>query len=456
MPTKLIEFATAQGDHAVLVQEAAKADHAAAQAALAQARGDLEQAVSQLRALEEEIAQDRAALAESALPAEVEALLAKLTADTVAFRRKSLSVADRRAALARANVAVAAAGARMEAASSQVSRAQAQLAREARDDERRTRWQSAVGDPSLAGLPARCGAILAGTDDAGLLAKAQAKLDTDPVRVPQPLLDLAEERYAVWRNRQKLAQDAVEAAQDALGARAFADAGLPGRVRREERLFRRAEKRLGAFVGSATARYQRAVSSLEALANLGDGVFALGAAEAAQANDPELSSAREDAAVTEAAVRPLQRALDVAASVLANAQLTDAAGLTTDAAATAQTGFNTAQAALDGALAAWGVPEQEVLADWQVRLVDGTWRRILEFVRARAELAELRDLDPPALVAAVAATEQTLAQALAASSQSTERLEALERERALREATFEAMTGELEGRFFGAVRGDDN
>jgi hypothetical protein len=463
MPTTLIAFATNEQATYTTARTIARTALTSAQAATGAAQAQLDAALVSQKALEAAIAANRARLATTSIPAEIEALVDTLTDQTVALRRQSWRVQDARDALAAARNQQAFAQARLQRAETQLKEADRKLAEAKEETARRDRWTAAAGQPPLANLRAGATAIVDGTGGSTLLADARAKLTTSPTRVPQELLDLAQLRHGLWRARVQADRDAVTFARDQLGAQAQADLGKPGAAQQMGITFRQDEAAFGEWVSSAQTRFDRAVSLLQSLANLGTGVFALTEAESAMANDPTepLATERKDAAATEAAIYPAlttvdqrQRTLD---DEILKAQAVDPnkPDVSNDGGVpAAATALGAAQGALAPLLAAFDDTERDVMAYWQVTLTDQTWRRLFDYLEAVAELEELKATDPAALQSAMNASEGQYGDALAAAAASGRSIAYLEDSAALREANAEASQGAAATRLMGAVRGD--
>jgi transposase InsO family protein len=460
MATTLIDHATAERAVLETALTRARARLASGQAELATAQARLDADLAELAALEAAIAKNRAALSSATVPAEVDALGRTLTDQTVQQHQLQGRLRDDRDAVEAPKAALAFAQLRLARAQAHHAEAEKRLKAETEAHQRRQGWVQAASEPPLDTLMGEADAVLEGTGST-LLADATAKFTTSPVRIPAELLDAASRRYALWRGRQRRAEEAVKKAEDALGAQHAADGGLPGAAAEAGLTFRRAEGALGDYVSSALARYERAVATLTALAALGQDVFALSANEAAAANDAALLGARQAAQADEAAILPAQAAHDVALAALQDAELAAQAKDPNQASLAGDADYDAAVAeveakktALDAAAAELNTTERQTLAHWQVRLSDATWRRLLEFIEAKAELTWLQATDPVALVDALETAEGEYGDALAAAAASRRSLEFLEDTLALRTSTAAALNAGLSARLFSAVRGD--
>jgi hypothetical protein len=463
MPTTLIAFATNEEAAFTTSRTIAQAAHTAAQAATAAAQAQLDAALAVQKGLETTIAADRAKLAGTSIPAEIEALVQKLTDATVDLRQQTWKVRDAADALAAARNAQAFAEGRLQRAQAQLTVAEQMLATATEESARRAKWVTSAGQAPLQTLRQEATDLADGTGGSTLLADALAKFTTNPTRVPQELLDVAELRFDLWRARIKADRDAVAFAKAQLAAQAQADLGKPGAAQQRGIAFREAEAAFGEWVGSAKTRLDRAVSLLESIANLGANVFALTPAEAAQANDatePQATNrtnaedAEDDIHPAQSTVDQRQRTLD---DEILKAQAVDPnkADVSNDGGVPAAiTALNTAKGVLNPLLAAFDAAEKEVMAYWQVELSDQTWRRLLDFFEARAELRDLKATDPAALQTAMSTAEGLYGDALAAAAASARTIAFLEDSLALRKANAEASQGAAVTRLLGAVRGD--
>lgn len=463
MPTTLIAFATNDQAAFTTARSIAQTAVTGAQAAAATAQSQLDAALAAQKALETAIAANRAKLAGTSIPAEIEALVKKLTDDTVDLRQQSWTVLDARDALAAARNTQAFAEVRLQRADAQLKVADQMVALVTAETNRRNQWIAAAGQPPLQTLRQEATDIADGTGGSTLLADAQAKLDTSPTRVPQELLDVAELRFNLWRARVKADRDAVSFVKVQIGAQVAADLGKSGAAQQLGITFRENEAAFGEWAASARNRFDRAVALLEGIANLGAGVFAISEAEAAQANDatePQATN-RQNAADAEEAIYPAQTTVDQRQETLDNeilkAQAVDPnkADVSGDGGVPAATAsLNAAQGVLTPLVAAFDAAEKDLMASWQVRLTDQTWRRILDFFEARAELQDLKATDPAALQTAMTTSEGLYGDALVAASASGRSIGYLQDVFALRRANAEASQGGATSRLLGAVRGD--
>ena len=460
MATTLIDHATAERAVLETALARARARLASAQAELATAQARLDADLAELAALEAAIARNRAALSSATVPSEVDALGRTLTDQTVLQHQLQGRLRDDRDAVEAPKAALAFAQLRLARAQAQQAAAEGRLRTETEAHQRRQGWVQATSEPPLETLMGEADAVLEGTGST-LLADATAKFTTQPVSIPAELLEAASRRYALWKARQRRADEGVRKAAEALGAQHAAHGGLPGAAAQAGLDFRQAEAALGDYVSSAAARYGRAVATLTALAALGEDVFALSANEATAANDPALLSARQAAQADEAALPPAQEAHDTALAAQQDAELAAQAKDPNQESLAGDADYDAAVAevaakktALDAAVAELNTAERQTLAQWQVRLSDATWRRLLELFEARSELTWLQGTDPVALVQTMETAEGAYGDALAAAAASQRSLEFLEDTLALRTSLAAALNAGLSARLFSAVRGD--
>lgn len=459
MPS-LIDHATSERTAYEAAASNAQAKLSAAQRAYKLAESGAAARAKTLAEHEALMAQTRAAKEAATIPADAAALLATLTTQAIELRRLQGRLRDDRDEVAATGAELAFATRRLERLQTRLKETEKGFDAEKEAHKRRQTWQQSLGLAPLATLKQDAADLRAGAGST-LLADARARFTTAPTAVPGKLLELARRRHALWRRPAQRAQDALEAAEDALGARLAADNDELGKARQAGIDFRQAERRLGDYVANAKARYDKAVGLLTALASLST---ALSAAEAAQANEAALLSDREDAADDELAIFTPQENHDAGLAEVENTVLAAQAEDINDSTPSDAGGpYDTAVAALpalktalDAANGALDPAERDRLADWQVRLSDRTWQRILDLVEAEAELKWLEDTDPTTLRTNLATAENGYATALSTAADNRRAAEYLEDAIELRQAQATWALEALPARLFSAVRGDAN
>lgn len=457
MPTTLLAAATQNRDWNKAAQAKAKADLAVAQTSLAAANKPLVDDLAARQALQAAIASNRAKLATTTLPTDVEALVAKLSGEIVSDRRLQGKLLDDRAAVAAAQEAVDFAQARLARATAKLAEAEAALVSATADDKLRADWKHTVTQTPLATIAADAANILSNTGGT-LLKDAADKLTTASHEVPAALLEIAEERYALWRQRAAAADSAVATAEDELGALGAADGGKAGASQKASFDFAHAAQAFGAFVKTANPRFDRAVAALSKMASLGAQTFVLSDPQAAAVNDAGVATPGAAAETKEKAFDDQLKVVDDAATALADATLTAQAAdpnadVSNDAGVkAAATALSTAKTTLSG-LALPGA-DRDALAAWQIIIPDEAWRLILGFVDAKAVLKDLAASNAATLQSAMDTAEGAYGDAKLAVWKSARSADFLQDTIALRQEVATDARTDLDDRLLSAIRGD--
>jgi hypothetical protein len=446
MPNPIVTFTQSKLTAADTASQAAVGGLADAQAEARTAREEHAQETANLAAADKAVADVRALLAASPMPADAEALSAQLEDAIMALRTSTAAAIDAEEALRRAEAAAEAAKAVSDRAGAELAAAQAAHDRASAGDAEREAWKEALEEPPLSTL--RTDAAAALTSDEYEAAEARVEAD-----VPTVLRERALARGNRAVQRAAEAADARESAKDALGA-AQAGASAVGAVEQAGLRFVRAEAALREYVSRGRARHDTALGLVAAVTATAPPT----AAEAARIQDPEVVD--EDAAGAEeardealATVEGLQATLEDA--ILAALRADVDADPTDDAAVqAAQDALTAPTTELQTAEGAYTQALRTSLQRWEATVPDPTWRALDAFREATAILTELAAIEPADLVEELEAAETAYATALGAADKSARTHATLEAELAARAAAAAVAERNRPVRAFSAVRGD--
>jgi hypothetical protein len=446
-PTTVLQFATQERDAQQALHHRATTELASADALLTQVSRTLSADAAGYALLERDIANRRALLATTAVPADANALVAELTALVIEQRALQAKLLDGEAAVAAERARVAVATAATQRAAGRLAAAEAALAREQTAAERRLEWQAALGQPPLNTLPAAAAAAIG---DARFAA-AQTVVGELPVRIGETAVS----RYDLHAARLAAARAAVETAEDLLAGEYGANGGGDGMVEQRRIEFARAVGRLRDFATRAADRFALALALLDRTA----AEPLLSAAEQARITATDLATDGAAAATLGITRDTAQRTLDQQRAFLEDVTLAeqvaqpDADVSTVTAVSDAQDDVDAATTARDTAETAFAADSAD-LAAWLAVVPDGAWRRVRAFHDAVAILDELSGVDAAQLVTDLDTAEQQYAAALDTAAQRRRAVALLRDAVALRTARLTATAAARETRALSAVRGD--
>ena len=434
-------------------QAAAETALARAQVSLAAARravGTDQQALAKTNG---DIATARAALQDTTIPANAQALIVTITGLLVTARTQQGRLLDDQDAAASAQAAIDAAAATLARAAGQVAGIQATIATVKVEDAQRQALRTAVGASPLATLKADAAASLGSQS----LTDATTRLGKN---VPAEILAIAKKRHATRAIRLAGLQTVVNHARDARGTGQQTDGGADGLAANKAVAFARAGDTLATYVATAEHRLARAHA-----------VIGLLEAIELDATRPDVLSAPEKTqlaalAALGAAAEPTAEALDadfravftaedaLAAQVLTSiAAHVDAVGADPQI-ASKQAAIATARTTFTNAVAAFAAANKGDLDRWEAVIPDPAWTILADYEDEIAALNELSALDPTTLVAALDSAENDYATALGAAAMARRRTDHLTDEINFRQGLLEAARAALGARLPSAVRGD--
>lgn len=466
MPTTLNDHATNEKNTYAAAIEVAQTDLRAAQGELRPAaqgappsKADaLTSAQQQLKQKEDEIARKRHKLVTTTVPSQANQLVEEITAATIELSALQAAVLDAKAEVDRQSAAAAFAQARLGRATARLAEAERALAAANAASVARATLTAAIAGP-LAGISQ------AATD---LLASATFTSANDKLggtQFPEALRELAQARYELWKGRLELSRARVDAAATALSSYADAQDGLAGDVTKARIEHQRAEAAVRWFAATARERFDRAQKAIE---RLGQGDALLTGREQSDALDASVLAAREAAQAKEVALVEAQEQLDAAdaavedARTVARAASPGADAATIDAVAAVQAQL-TARGPLAQAVADaqndYSGAERATLRQWQAIVPPEAWKKVLNFLEARAQLTALAatNIDPTnssSLQRKLSAAEGVYGDALAALAARDRTIAFYEDSAARTLALLEAARAEETGRLLSAVRGD--
>lgn len=258
MALTILQFWQQQQANYQAAQASAQKDLAAAQLAQKDADKQLADGLKALDQATADIAEKRARLAVTTIPADAMALVAEIKAKIIQQRALQGQVLDGRDGLDAAQTCLDATNARLARIQARLADIQAKLAQAKTGDAQRQALRQAVASAPLKTLMA----------DAAAFAGGGSALSGLKKNFPQPLLDIASQRYQQRSRRLAKLQDAVDSAQAALGAEFGTDGGLQGVASQKLAEFQRAQDQLAQYVATAANRYHKALAVMQALADI--------------------------------------------------------------------------------------------------------------------------------------------------------------------------------------------
>jgi hypothetical protein len=425
------------------LQDLAKQEQVAADAALARAKqrksdaatalvkagGDLATAKAALAAKDAEAATLRQQLGRIAAPPDGDALLADLRKAIVALRMLQGALLDAQETVATLTAEIARADGDIAQASSRRALADA-LAREAQGKaDQLDAWKGKLADDGLKTL--RVDATAEKSTDR--YKKAAAKKQV----VPTKLVDLAKQRATLLWGRGDDDRDLASAIDAKLAAARAVVAGPAAGTKAARAAYEQAETALRDYVLHGVERLARARQVLEDIAQGPD----VTDAEKQALDDLEVAGAA--AADAEKARNEKRGAVDDATQALALATV-EALAKDPDEDPAADAGVQQAQKDLTDAqkeLAtaqddfaktedADHLTQRQKLAAWQAALPDSAWKMVAAFLQVDRWLDDLAALDPATLIADLDAAEKALVTAQTAEGTATRKVAALEAEAA--------------------------
>jgi hypothetical protein len=398
--------------------------------------------------LEREIAETRRRHAAANVPSDAAALLVQLTQQVERRRRLQGKLSEGVLRISDLEERVDEAKRRLARATKGIAMAKSELGRARTESKKREDRAAELRGAELAGLPAEARAFLQGTD--ALAAKSLIDV------VPDVLRTLAIRRYKARLSLLKLRTESVQPFRAASMRGTASDAPVAGGVEQAQSELRKAEAEALEFATTARKRFDRAVTTLKALAarhRAGAAQALLTAAEQADVaiTDPRRSAADAATEITKLLEQLVEaeRELDHAWEQRVEADVDTAAGH--NDVAVKRDALNTKRAELDHQADAL---DRAVLDRWQVTIPDAAWTTVLSYVEAVNELEALAAANAERLATALGSSEAAWTNQLEVAQKSEHRQQAWADAIAVRERRAAAAAADRESRLLSALRGD--
>ncbi len=420
----LVQFLTQQRNTAKTQKTTAAQNVEAAKTDAANKRAAATAAAAALNTKLQEIAAIRRDLAGIPTPGDGTALVAQLTAATLAAHGLQADLIRKTQAANLADGVLAQRGSELDGAGARLASLEAALA-EATAAE-------AARNPIKAGATQTVRQAAADAFNAPPFTDAKARIELDfPEKLRARAVAAADGEITQMANAQSARDRAKAALTDQLGA-----------VEKAKRAVESADATLSAYVAGAAARLQKALDAFTIIANPAQAP--LSAAEKAAIADK--AAARGDAADKEIKLSKAQEQVDKAQEVV------DAAG----AAATQQQKDDLTKAKQDRDDAKNDVDSatKDALHEWESTVPEANWQMFADWDAARRDLTFLRDTDPATLVTAVNNAEDALVTAVTQADSDTAGLIAIRAEAVRAEIVLVATEKLRAMRTFSALRGD--
>ncbi|MFZ5446331.1 MAG: hypothetical protein ACOZQL_40460 [Myxococcota bacterium] len=459
MPTTHVQYAETEVSNWKKTLDAASAALSASQGALTTVRDAQAAHAAALKAAEDAVTKARAVLA-AAEPSTPTTTAAEAVATTTATFRALLGrTVELAAQESRLALEVTGAEAHVATSRAALARAQSALEQAGAGQQLRTRWLTALRASPLTTVKADATAIVDATGNT-LLADAEKKFtDTTKAHLPDELYQAARARFGVWWARRTAASASATATSAALATAHATDGGKDGAERQKWVAFEAAKVEAAAALDAADrlAAAQRVLNEL----------IALGTAQALSAEESSRAAAATPSAgalTRLGAIVTKQLALDAAEVAYRDAVRTTRAKNPTLTAAQVDadgtvapllTALGTARTELADAqtAAAGDLPAAHA---WALTLTEATWRRLHDFLWAKATLEALKAGDASTDVATRLETaEGAWADAALAAAARARTLAFLDPHATTTAQQARAVTDASPTTSFAALRGDD-
>jgi hypothetical protein len=441
----LVDFYTTERDLYAAATDAAGTALDAAQKSVASAQKKLGDDAAALDDKNRDIALKRALLAQTTVPSDAIALVKTIAGLVEDARLLETNVQDDKDALTLAQLDVAQAQAAAQRAKQQKSAADAALAAATTAQTRRDAWKA-----QLLAAPLNTIRAAAGTALTTLVTPAQTQLGS----IPTDLNDLITARYNLFDARLARLDTAVTGATTALTTKLTADGGLDGAVAAARITFQQAEAALATFATQTKARFDRAVSLLQAIA----AAPVLSASETTDIAATDVVTAGTTSADAETKYLGAQKTVDDDQGVYDDAVLAaevahpDQPPTADHTVVIAGGTLSTDSGTRDPLRSAFEAGRGGVDA-WGAIIPDLAWHRAVDFLEAQKILTDIKGpAIPPNLAGNCDTAETAYVTALAASAQSARGLALLNDALARLEAADEQIGATRDGRLFLSVR----
>lgn len=403
----------------------------------------LKTAQSALADIDAKIADKRAALAKSTIPAEAQALVIAIRDLQIEQRAKSGEILDMQEEVDAAQRELDAQGKLLQRVTSRLAEREASLKMAEDAETRRGKLKTRVTTAPVKDVPTQANTATTGAEHNA----AKARID----ELPAELFGLAEKRFNLRVKRIADAADEVTVAENEQVSQREAWGG-EGKAEQERTAFLRAEQAVQSFASTAQPEYDRAINLYKAIA----AVSLLSASETASI---AATAARTAAAANANAAVDALGGIDIAALDLEKTEFSKlAADADADLSADATvTGKKNALAAAKTTFhddSTTNYPDKQVTDEWQAIPTDRSWKSVVDYLDANATLTRLAGLSANGLVTDMDNKEAAYAAALADLAKARRRLEYVEDALALRRERLEDISGSRAMRLVSAVRGD--
>jgi hypothetical protein len=438
-------------------QNAAHSDLAKEHAALQAASTKLAADQKSFDKVGADVAAARAKLAATTVPADANALIAKITQMIITQRGLQGTILDDNDKLAEVQASLDSATATLARAGTKVASVQATITAVTADASRRDMYKTAIASAPLATLHDDSTAF---KDNSDTVKRAKKRIETNFPSVK--LLAIETKRHdtrVTWL--ENLKTDLANSL-DALATEQGSDGGLAGAVAQTLIGFQRAQDALAKYVATAANRFTKAkavMAALEAieLDKTGTVPDILTAAEQAQltALTPkgEAAEATADALDTDMnKVFTAHEALQtqILASITANVDT-----LSTDHdIAAKRTDLGAAWTTFNSELSAFAAAGKNDLDQWEAVVPDAAWKVLLDYNDALATLNYLSITDPAALGTALNTAETEYVTALGKANIAQRRIDYFGDAIAIRRERLDSAQAAIAARMLSAVRGD--
>jgi len=453
MALTLVQFWQAERDTHEAAQTAAQKDLAMAQKALVSAKSTLDANVTTLNKLNAGIAANRAKLPTTSIPSELTALNTVIRDQLNTLRALHGTIFDDQDAVSEAEASVTTATTALTRTRRRLADTIVAFDLAKSADTQRQSMKAQLAAAPFDTLQADATAAAAGA----VATDAKAEIDAN---FPAELQTIANKRYATRTARALALRQSLTAAETARGSALANHNGLAGKAAQQAIAFSHADHALRDYANAAKQRLDRAMAVLGSLQAMKNGTKLPDLLSAQEKHDVATNAARTTAATNVESVDVAHSGVDTASNDLDTQILTQIAAdvdtLATDATVKAKRDAVVAKAAALKAAqdAADASGDRKTMDDWQIVVQDGAWQSLIDYLDARAVLADLTATTPATLTAALDAAETAYATALAAASKAEREADALADAIALRTDRATAASAALPGRLLSAVRGD--
>jgi hypothetical protein len=436
-------------------QTAAQNDLATSQAALSTASTKLAADLLLLDKAGSDIATARAQLAVTTIPADANALIARITQLIIDQRGLQGIVLDDQERASDAQVSIDSANGTSTRAAARAASMQATIAAGKGDADKRESYRAATTLPPVSTLKSDATAFLA----SATVTHATSRLGKN---FPTQIVTIAAKRHDTRINQLKGLQTDLDHALDALATEEATDTGLAGLANQKQIAFQRAQDAVAKYIATASNRFTKAkgvMAMLEAIELDASGTVpdVLSDAEKAQ-----LTALAGTGAAAEGTAEALDTDLNGVFTAVAalDAQIlssiaTDVDTLSTDPnIAAKKTAIGSAHTTFTSALAAFVAANKKDLDAWEAVIPDAAWKVLLDFEESMTTLNELSATDPAALVTAMDTAETDLVTALGAAAIAQRRIDYIGDAIAYRQERVDSAQAALAGRLPSAIRGD--